>query len=184
MEKYLVDGMLGDLARWMRLLGLDTAFTNRIRDEHLVELAKAEGRIIVTRDRRLARQKRASAGCLLITASRLPETLFEFLELSGNRPPYRLFTRCLACNGTLVPESNPPVGPRLPAFIVKNRLPVSRCTGCQRFYWPGTHRERMLTRLNSLGLAISDGLRPVRPVIADPMPGSCSPLAAPPSENR
>ncbi|MGC8839517.1 MAG: Mut7-C RNAse domain-containing protein, partial [Anaerolineae bacterium] len=54
---FLLDGMLGRLARWLRILGYDAAFEPDLEDAQLVRRARAEGRILLTRDRDLARRR-------------------------------------------------------------------------------------------------------------------------------
>ncbi len=49
--------MLGSLARWLRLLGYDADYDNRRDDAELVRLARAEDRVLLTRDRELAARR-------------------------------------------------------------------------------------------------------------------------------
>ncbi len=51
--RFLADAMLGRLARWLRVLGLDTAYDPAVPDSLLVSWARAEERILLTRDRAL-----------------------------------------------------------------------------------------------------------------------------------
>ncbi len=55
--RFLVDAMLGRLARWLRLLGYDSVYFIHTADAELVRLARADGRIILTRDHGLARRR-------------------------------------------------------------------------------------------------------------------------------
>ncbi len=48
--KFLADGMLGKLARWLRMLGQDVTYSTKLSDNELLGLAKAEGRVLLTRD--------------------------------------------------------------------------------------------------------------------------------------
>src|SRR5436190_8642950 len=52
--KLLCDHMLGSLARWLRFMGYDTAYPEPGPDRMLIERARAEGRVLVTRDKELA----------------------------------------------------------------------------------------------------------------------------------
>ena len=52
--RFEVDGMLGSLARWLRILGYDTDYANQRDDAELVRIARAEDRVLLTRDRELA----------------------------------------------------------------------------------------------------------------------------------
>ena len=48
--KFLADGMLGKLARWLRMLGQDVIYSVQFSDNELLELAKAECRVLLTKD--------------------------------------------------------------------------------------------------------------------------------------
>jgi hypothetical protein len=63
--KLIADAMLGALARWLRALDLDVAYDPALDDAELVARAVAEGRTILTRDRRLI-QRRLARDHLLI----------------------------------------------------------------------------------------------------------------------
>ncbi len=52
--KLLCDHMLGSLARWLRLMGYDTAYPEPGPDRDLIDRARKEGRILLTRDKELA----------------------------------------------------------------------------------------------------------------------------------
>ena len=56
-QAFIADAMLGRLARWLRMLGYDTAYEKAISDQALIERALAEGRWVLTRDRYLAKRK-------------------------------------------------------------------------------------------------------------------------------
>src|SRR5215207_8725140 len=55
---FLADAMLGRLARWLRVMGFDTAYDPALTDPALVALARRDGRVLLTRDRRLLRDLR------------------------------------------------------------------------------------------------------------------------------
>jgi uncharacterized protein with PIN domain len=48
--KFLADGMMGKLARWLRMLGQDVIYSVKFNDSELLELAKKEDRILLTKD--------------------------------------------------------------------------------------------------------------------------------------
>jgi uncharacterized protein with PIN domain len=93
----LVDAMLGRLARWLRLMGYDTLYWREGSDAALAERARAEGRLLLTRDHQLAGRRGVKA--LLVTAETLDEQLAEVRAALGGRP--RPFTRCPECNERL-----------------------------------------------------------------------------------
>src|ERR1043166_7873630 len=51
-QRFAVDWMLGRLARWLRILGHDVAYGRHLRDRTLVECARREDRLLLTRDKR------------------------------------------------------------------------------------------------------------------------------------
>lgn len=52
--KFVADVMVGKLARWLRMLGFDTAYSNKFEDDELLRIAQSEARILLTRDVPLA----------------------------------------------------------------------------------------------------------------------------------
>ena len=48
--KFLADGMLGKLARWLRILGHDVIYLVEFDDSELLKLAKKEERVLLTKD--------------------------------------------------------------------------------------------------------------------------------------
>jgi uncharacterized protein len=139
---FLADAMLGRLARWLRVLGFDTAGDEGRADVELVRVAAEQGRILLTRDRRLVAELRPEAA-LLVTADEPLAQLRCVIERFGLRPPAEGVTRCLVCNAPLraataeeAAELVPPRSRELPG-------PVRRCPECGRVYWPGSHARRM-----------------------------------------
>jgi len=55
--KFIADCHLGKLAKYLRLMGVDTLFFSHIEDDDLIHRANDEGRIIITRDRLLSERK-------------------------------------------------------------------------------------------------------------------------------
>jgi uncharacterized protein with PIN domain len=142
--KFIVDGMLGRLAKWLRILGYDTAFSPNLDDDQLVRLARAEGRLLLTRDRSLARRR--GLQCLLIESHHLEEQLDQILAelaLTGEHP----FSRCPVCNTPLQKVEKPELEGRVPPHIFRTHKDFSLCPNCDKIYWPGTHWARMREKL-------------------------------------
>src|SRR5215469_12680252 len=53
---FIADVMVGKLARWLRVLGLDVLYSNKYQDDEIIRISNVEGRLILTRDVRLARR--------------------------------------------------------------------------------------------------------------------------------
>ncbi len=79
--KFLADAMLGSLARWLRILGFDTRYLQG-DDAMIAYRARAEERILLTRDRELARRRGVVS--ILIASQSLPEQLAQVLTRGGH----------------------------------------------------------------------------------------------------
>jgi uncharacterized protein with PIN domain len=53
--RFLLDGMLGKLTRWLRILGYDAEYSKNSSDNNLLSQAKDESRILLTSDAQLYR---------------------------------------------------------------------------------------------------------------------------------
>ena len=138
--KLLADCMLGRLAKWLRLLGYDTAYENNATDHELARRARAEKRVLLTRDRELARRRGLET--LLITSEDLEEQVEEIREALGP-PPDPSLTRCSVCNGLLEEVSRADIADEVAPYIRRTHRDFFRCTGCDRVYWRGSHVEGM-----------------------------------------
>ncbi len=147
---FVADAMLGRLARWLRALGHDVVFDETLDDAGLARLARREGRLLLTRDRRLCETRGSPAWCLLIEAERPAAQL---REVDRRRGVFgagwrdRAFTRCMVCNTPLVPASFEAARERLPREVRADPRVRSagfrRCPECERVYWEGSHTRRM-----------------------------------------
>jgi uncharacterized protein with PIN domain len=138
--------MLGRLARWLRVLGLDTAYDPALYDPTLVEWAQMEDRILLTRDRPLLVELRPDRS-LLIVAERPLDQLRQVVMEVDLAPPVELFTRCLVCNVVLRPATGAECTTLVPPEARGLPGPVRRCPACGRAYWPGSHARRMRAAL-------------------------------------
>lgn len=103
--RFVLDGHLGKLARYMRLIGLDAECRVDASDDDIAELAVRDGRIVLTRDRGLLKRRVVSHGYWM-RATVPRQQLVEILHRFG--PTLAPFTRCLRCNTELreVPKSS------------------------------------------------------------------------------
>ncbi|HKJ00714.1 MAG TPA: Mut7-C RNAse domain-containing protein [bacterium] len=152
--RFLVDVHLGALARLLRLLGFDALWRGDWADAELVRIATDEGRILLSRDRRLLAQRAVTRG-YRPPAAKPREQLaavcarFELLGLA------RPFTRCTVCNAPVEPVAKAAVLHRLPARTRAAHDRFFRCTGCDRVYWEGSHHRRMQALLDWLAARLA-----------------------------
>jgi hypothetical protein len=147
--------MLGGLARWLRVLGLDVAYQPELHDAELVRRAVAEERVILTRDRKLV-ERRAARSHLLIASERVEAQVQQVLrELRVEVAAERLLTRCLRCNQPLRELPREEAIARVPPFVARTQARFRECPGCGRVYWPATHVARIRARLTAFGITPS-----------------------------
>jgi len=146
--KILCDHMLGSLARWLRFMGYDTAYPEPGPDRSLIERARAEDRILLTRDKELASRV---PGSVQIRSDDLEEQIREVAE----RLPLRLvdpLSRCSLCNEVLVSAVPEDVKGLVPEGVRVRHHTFWRCPSCGRVYWQGSHWDKMIARLHDLDL--------------------------------
>jgi uncharacterized protein len=136
---FLLDVGLGTLARRLRLLGLDVAWSNDAEDADLAERAAAEERALLTQDRGLL--KRRGVRGALVRGSRPDDQLADVLDRFA--PELAPLTRCTACGAHLEPVPKAEVADRLPAGTRRTVDDFSRCPACGRLYWRGAHAPRI-----------------------------------------
>ncbi len=152
--KFAADEMLGKLARWLRIMGLDVAHRRPFPDQELLELATREDRVVLTRDTKLAGLNPPPR--VWFIEHDLPfHQLSEVVGRAGIDPWERAFTRCAMCNQALVDAGREEVAGQVPPFVYSTQTEYRRCTNCGRIYWPGSHRARM----ERLFREVSDSIR-------------------------
>lgn len=140
--RFIADVHLGTLARRLRLLGFDTAWERDLDDAAIIETAKREKRIILTRDRGILKNGDVTHGYWLRATDpegQLEEVL-SALDLAGNIQPY---VRCMECNSELEAISRSDAAASVPLQVLIVYREFKRCKRCGRTYWRGSHVERL-----------------------------------------
>jgi len=147
LPKFMVDRMLGSLAKWLRILGYDSRYDNNLTDEKIIEAAKSEGRIMLTRDRELA----GKGGGFFLATTDLDEQLsvvserFSLTYGADRR-------RCSVCNGKLASIDEQRAKELIPAKSFEVAKEYWACESCGKAYWNGTHWIGIMERFRKLGL--------------------------------
>jgi len=147
--RFLADAMVGKLARWLRILGYDTLYFREIDNDRLLELARSEGRWLVTRDARLI-GRRPTLPHTLIRDDQPGRQLQQIVRELRLSPSAGLLTRCVECNAALEPIPKEQARLRVPPYVFRTQERFCRCPNCGRLYWKGTHDERIRTTLKEL----------------------------------
>ncbi len=146
--KFIVDVMLGKLAKWLRILGYDTLYKRDWEDDELIELARAEGRILLTADRELWRRRQGSHK-IFISSDKWQEQLRELARVLPLDTEH-LFTRCIECNLPLEQVSREEARGLVPPYVYATQEGFGRCPECGRIYWRGSHFAHALAEVRRL----------------------------------
>ncbi len=140
--RFILDNHLGRLAAYLRILGFDALYRNDFQDDELALRSEQEGRILLTRDKRLLMRNQVTRGYWLRSKDprqQLQEVV-ERYRLAGSARP---FQRCVRCNEKLVPARKQDILHRLEPLTRKYFDEFHICPACQQVYWKGSHYERM-----------------------------------------
>ena len=147
--RWLADEMVGRLARYLRFVGCDTVYARGMSDPEIVALAEREHRVILTRDRGLARR---TPHALLLASPFLRDQWQAVRAAFPDLPERIAFERCTECNGSLQ-AAGPPLtadrDPKIPWDRVAGGMPLYRCSVCGHYYWDGSHTAQMRARLHA-----------------------------------
>ncbi|MHB1141900.1 MAG: Mut7-C RNAse domain-containing protein [Sulfuricaulis sp.] len=139
---FVVDANLGQLARYLRLLGFDVVYRNDFTDREVARIASEEKRIVLTRDRALLQHRIITHG-YFVRAVKPREQAREILARLDLYRELHPFTRCLRCNGELEDVDKQAVLHQLEPKTKKYYERFRRCKACGQAYWKGSHFDRM-----------------------------------------
>ncbi len=143
--KFITDGMLGKLTRWLRMLGHDVNYYRSTDDKKLIEMAKTEKRVLLTRDLKLYQQA-ATRGveAILVEAKDEAEKLADLAKRFKFKLEIDLsVSRCPKCNTTIKAVPKESVINQIPEATATYYNDFWKCPGCNQIYWQGAHWKRI-----------------------------------------
>ena len=144
--KFIVDTMLGNVARWLRILGYDTLYNRKYEDWQILRIAKKEQRIIITRDRGLHhRALNNGIKSIYLDMDDMAERLAYIALISGIKLYVDLDkSRCPICNSELrKARSKEEVKPLVPPKVYRLHDDFWICDRCGKVYWIGSHWRKI-----------------------------------------
>jgi uncharacterized protein len=143
--KFLADGMLGGLARWLRMMGNDVLYSTELSDNELLSLSKAEGRVLLTRDFEL--YKRAISRGLetfYVEGKRESDRLAEVTQRYGLSLDIDMDkSHCPLCNTPIKPASKEELKDKLQPNTYQYYNQFWHCPNCGQIYWQGAHWKQI-----------------------------------------
>ena len=145
--KFVVDCMLGKLAKWLKILGFDALFFSKIEDDALLDIAADENRVLLTRDTRLI-EKSKRVKLLFIESenwrTQVEQVLDEFDLWRDVKPN----SRCIECNVRIKDLPREKAKNLVTPFVFENADTFALCPDCGRVFWRGTHLKDMETKID------------------------------------
>ncbi len=147
--RFIVDCMLGKLAKWLKILGFDALYFSKIEDSDLLVLAQKEGRVLLSRDNGLIGKSR-NIKTLFIESedwnTQVEQVLNEF-ELWEDISPY---SRCIECNVELRDLPKKKARNLVTPFVFEQAESFALCPECGRVFWKGTHHRDMEFKIEEI----------------------------------
>jgi uncharacterized protein with PIN domain len=151
--RFIVDGNVGSLARYLRMAGFDTLYDPLWDEQDLLHNLLHEQRILLTRNLDLLKRKQVVFGRYIranATAAQFREVLNLF-ALKGQAQP---LIRCLNCNALLQPVDKRNILHRLEPLTIRYFDTFAFCPHCDKIYWAGSHVDRMKAHLSDAKIII------------------------------
>jgi len=142
---FIADGMLGSLARKLRILGFDVVYDVNLSDSSIIELGHKSGRIILTADQELFNTC-SRTGLRAVKLGYYDDVedmaiLVENMKIAlDDLTPDE--SRCPLCNGELH-ESKTRQLLEIPRRIREAHETVYLCSRCGKAYWQGSHWKKL-----------------------------------------
>ena len=164
-KRFVADGSLGRLARWLRALGVDAEHVPAgAAGEYgaLLDLATKEHRVVLTRDRNVLRRREFRDVGVFVVEPDDPKDQLRFVAkrfgLTFQRG--RLLTRCAKCNGEVerkLSAEEVAAHPRIPAKVKRAAEDFWSCGRCAKVYWigPKSHKAMDFIREDLMDMLVS-----------------------------
>ncbi|HEY0579670.1 MAG TPA: Mut7-C RNAse domain-containing protein [Candidatus Nitrosocosmicus sp.] len=157
--KFIADGMLGKIAKKLRIFGFDTEYLANTDDNSLIKMSINNKRTILTKDRQLyARSLKMNVPCVLFNLENELENLVIIMRkfnINYIFPVTNKYTRCTLCNGTLeeVIKSSL-IEYSVPKKVFDNTEIFFKCLICKKIYWNGTHIQELNKLIDNINKII------------------------------
>ena len=149
--RFVADGMLGKLTRWLRMLGQDVEYSNNTDDPQLLTIAKKEKRILLTRDFELYQRAIARGiDAFYLEGLTGEEKLAELAKRYDINLEIDMATsRCPKCNSTVKPTSRKEAEEKVERSTFEHYKEFWKCPNCGQIYWQGAHWTKIRKTLSA-----------------------------------
>jgi len=161
--QFLLDGMLGRLTRWLRMIGCDAYYSRDGSDADLMRQAREDSLVLLTCDVQLYRVAIArGVECFLIQGTNESERLANLaarfnieLKIDTER------SRCPACGALIKCVNKEKIATRIPTATFKLYQSFWVCpnASCAKVYWQGSHWKRIEETLQNARIILENKQR-------------------------
>lgn len=151
--RFTADNNVGKLARWMRMMGYDTALFKEKDDRQMIRTALAENRVVLSKDAKFMKRRLVTNGTLkavLVKEDDPKLQVQEVIRALNLDCHFRPFSLCLECNAALLARDKRAVRDLVPPHVFRTQTRYWECPACHRIYWKGTHWRAMARKLADL----------------------------------
>jgi len=153
---FLLDGMLGTLAKWLRIMGYDALYVKEASDRRLLDMLEGNERFLLTRDHQLS--ERAGDRGLYVESDELDQQLLMVAQRFSLNVGARS-TRCASCNGELMVVEKDAVRDKVPEGTLSSQQVFWACKDCGKVYWRGAHWKNIERRMDELSKVLRSSPR-------------------------
>lgn len=151
--KFIVDLNVGKLAKLLRLLGIDAAHNPDMSDRDIAKTSKIEKRVVLSKDVEMFKRKDIVFGRYIRETDPLKQ-LRETVSFFGLNANINLFSRCMVCNTILRKVKKEEIVERLEPKIKRFFDDFQLCNACNKIYWKGSHYDKLLLKLQRIGIYV------------------------------
>jgi uncharacterized protein len=148
--KFICDTMLGKLAKYLRIAGIDASYSSSLTLSQIIAGASVEQRTILTRRTDLLSAGQQAESYFIKSNYPLEQLQDVIRHFNLQTDSSDFFTRCLECNQLLDAVDKESVAGSVPSYVLSTTDYFARCPHCSKIYWKGTHYGNMLKHLQKV----------------------------------
>lgn len=158
---FFVDAMLGNIARKLRLSGYDSQYFSDIDDEKLIDIARKEKRIVISKDEELIKKtQKLGIRSVHITKEDEVEQFYEIINVVNLKIQINGDTaRCPKCNSLTELAEKDMIRGKIPRKVLKSNDKFWKCKYCDQIYWEGTHIKNLQEFVGKINERLQQSIR-------------------------
>ncbi|MDR8394210.1 Mut7-C ubiquitin/RNAse domain-containing protein [Aliifodinibius sp. S!AR15-10] len=148
-QRFIADVQLGKLARLLRLLGIDTLYSNHIKRSEILDLVVSQERSVLSRSLDLLKHGKLEFG-YWPRSDDPDQQVVEVVDYFELLPEFSPFSRCLECNGLLAEVELQEISGQVPEKVRQWCDDYVQCGQCGKAYWQGSHYEKLKKKIDQI----------------------------------